>query len=103
MSKATTQQSGNSSKSDDAMVTNRMRESAHEYVDRAADSAKGFEHRVRDGSAAAGESFEKNKERINAELKARYSGAETWAKENPLLTLGIAFTAGAVIGRLLKR
>lgn len=85
-----------SSKSDHA-TTDRLSERAHESVDQVARSAGKAEERIRHEAGDAGIRVRK------AGRKAKKHSGETlhsvgeFVEDNPLLSLGLAFTAGTLV------
>lgn len=84
-------------------LANKARTSAHRMVDKAADTAVNVESNLRDKAGTASEAFADGKESAEYRVKREYINARRKAQEHPLLTLGIAFAAGAVLGKLMSR
>lgn len=87
----------------EAPMSENFRDRAHDLVDRTADRAETVERALGEKADAAGESLGETREQVERQLKKQYVGMRKKARENPLLTVGIAFAAGAVVSRLISR
>lgn len=88
---------------DTATLTNRFRKKAHDLVDNTADQAELVEQHMGEKANIAGEVINKNKQRAEQQIKQQYQTISKKAKDNPLITLGLVFAAGALIGRTVSR
>ena len=84
-------------------ITNHYRQRAHEFVDKAADRAEHVEERIGEGKGSAEAAFAEKKGAIEEQLRQQYKLARETVQQRPLLTLGLVFAAGALIGRSLAR
>ena len=84
-------------------VANSVRERAHGLVDKTADKTEEVEKTLSAQKAIASESFDETRTKVEKGIKEQYANVEKKAKENPLITLGIAFAAGAVVSRLMAK
>ena len=87
----------------DNSMANRFRKKAHAMVDKTADRAEQVEASAEQRAGAASEAFADKKDMLEDQMKTQYKAVREKAKENPLLTLGIAFAAGALLGKALSR
>ncbi len=76
----------------DHATTDRLSERAHESVDRIAKTAGKGEEKIRHEAANA-------KERSDETLHS----ISTFVEDNPVISLGVAFAAGAVLSAFLRR
>lgn len=81
----------------------RAAEKAHDLVDRTADKARELESRLREGSEATQEQLTEQKERAAEALDNTRQEVERFVRERPLASAGIAFAAGLIASRLLRR
>lgn len=91
------------SASGDHATTDHLSERAHATVDRIADTAGKGEERIRHEAEEAGtrvrEAGQKAKERSDETLHA----VGGFVRDNPLISLGLAFAAGALVSALSRR
>lgn len=89
--------------SGDHATTDRLSEHAHESVDHIAKTAGKAEERIRDGAADAEarvrEAGQKARERSDDTLQT----ISVFVRENPLISLGLAFAGGALLSALKRR
>ena len=84
-------------------TTEKLTARAHETVDRIAASARGAEVGLRTHAAEIGEQAREQEARIKAAVDASSRRARAYLLRNPLLGVGAAFAAGAVIAGLVLR
>lgn len=87
----------------DGSISNNARFKAHELVDRTADKAETMEKTLGEKADATSENLGETREQVERALKKQYVSVRRKAKENPLLTVGVAFAAGAIVSRLISR
>lgn len=87
----------------DGSISNNARFKAHDLVDRTADRAEVMEKALGEKADYASENLGEKRDQVERALKKQYVSVRRKAKENPLLTVGIAFAAGAVVSRLISR
>ena len=87
----------------DTLYAEMARERGHAAVDIMSDKAAFTEEKLRETAASSSDAIaEKSDQAKQAAAKTR-SEVESFAKENPWATAGIAFAAGAVISALVRR
>lgn len=91
------------SASGDHATTDHLSERAHESVDRIAKTAGKGEERIRnkaaDAEAYVKDAGQKAKERSNEALQS----ISVFVRDNPLISLGLAFAAGTLLSALKRR
>jgi ElaB/YqjD/DUF883 family membrane-anchored ribosome-binding protein len=87
----------------DAPVTDRAAERAHETIDSAAARAATVERRIRDEAAGARETLQERKTAAAAQVDDSLARVESFIRERPMTAAGIAFAAGVLVSRLLRR
>jgi ElaB/YqjD/DUF883 family membrane-anchored ribosome-binding protein len=87
----------------DHATTDRLTERAHESVDQVAKTAGRFEERIRheaaDAEVRVRDAGQKAKERSDETLQS----IGVFVRDNPLISLGLAFAAGALLSALRRR
>lgn len=84
-------------------TTNRLASMAHETIDRVTPHANRTEHDVRGSAAKAGEGLKLMRDRAVEVAEQDLREVRSYAENNPLVTAGIAFAAGALLGALVRR
>lgn len=87
----------------EASTTEKMRLKAHQAVDGAADRAVNVERKLRDEAAVAQVKLGEKKEAAQEQLEETMASLEAYIRQNPMKAAGIAFGAGLVVSRLLRR
>lgn len=82
-------------------VTDQLKESLHESVDKLADNASVAEENIRRTATASAENMSERK-RL-AEQKWQSSKLRNYAIENPVATAGLAFAAGVLVTSLFRK
>jgi ElaB/YqjD/DUF883 family membrane-anchored ribosome-binding protein len=75
----------------------------HETVDRVADTARNAEQHIRARASELGDQARETEERALQALESNLQKARSYVEENPLMSAGIAFTAGVILSGLLTR
>lgn len=93
-------------------LTDQLKESAHEAIDEVAVKVGKTENELRAKAASFGEALEKSDiplnqqslkiDSIEAELKSYVTKTAEFIQAHPYISLGLAFTAGMLLPRLLK-
>ncbi|WP_166424215.1 DUF883 domain-containing protein [Paraglaciecola sp. 20A4] len=93
--------SSNTTAKQDSPISKRAQEALHESVDAVADKASKAERSVRETAHRSAESLGETQDKI----VKQWNGSEVrrFASENPVATVGIAFTAGMLLSSLLRR
>jgi len=84
-------------------TTSRAAQAAHEVIDDTAAKAEPVELQLREKAANAGEKVEATHEKAREQLDQSLAKAESFVKEKPLASAGIAFAAGLLVSALLRR
>ena len=87
----------------DTPATDRVTQAAHRVVDDAAAKLESAERQVREQMEHARGRARQNRDQAQEWVDERTSKLQQTIKQNPLTSLAIAFTAGLVLSRLLKR
>ncbi|MEH6712912.1 MAG: DUF883 domain-containing protein [Paraglaciecola polaris] len=85
----------------DSPISKKAQDALHDSVDAVADKAARAERSVRDTAHRSAESLGETQEKV---LK-QWNGSQVrrFATENPVATVGIAFTAGMLLTSLLRK
>jgi ElaB/YqjD/DUF883 family membrane-anchored ribosome-binding protein len=86
-----------------APTTEKASETAHDAIDTAAAKARAFEREVRNRAAEAGEKIDGSTAAARARVDKSLSDYESYVREKPVASVGLAFAAGALAGWLLRR
>lgn len=86
-----------------APFTEKTVTAAHEAIDRLSERVGKTEERLRSAASHGQENWSEKQEEMRAQFEGSVSNAREYARENPLMTAGIAFAAGLVIANLLRR
>ncbi|WP_024326477.1 YqjD family protein [Thioalkalivibrio sp. AKL19] len=84
-------------------TTDRLSERAHETVDQAAKTAAKAEERIRHQAAGAEERVKEAGQQVKERSDETLKSVTGFVRENPLLSLGIAFAAGTLVSALRRR
>jgi len=84
-------------------TSERIAGSMHRTLDRVATKAGGVEHDVRERIAALRTEAREQEQRARAMLSANVDKTLAYARQRPLVAMGIAFVAGATICSLIGR
>jgi ElaB/YqjD/DUF883 family membrane-anchored ribosome-binding protein len=87
----------------EARTTEQLATKAHHTVDRLAATARHAETNLRGRAAELGREASEQEARIRAAAEAGSRRAKAYLLKNPLLGIGAAFGAGAVLAALLLR
>lgn len=91
----------NTSKEQGHPVTDQLKETLHQSVDKLADNASVAEENIRRTATSSAENMSERK-RL-AEQKWQASSVRNYAIENPLATAGLAFAAGVLVTSLFRK
>jgi ElaB/YqjD/DUF883 family membrane-anchored ribosome-binding protein len=89
--------------SDSTPTTDRLAAKAHETIERVAESAVGAEHRVRERASDAAGKMRETEQRARQTADQSVAKVSDYVQQNPLLSAGIAFAAGALLSGMLRR
>lgn len=84
-------------------ATEQAATAAHSAVDRAADKAARAEERVRGAAAAGGERLRESGEEARVTAERALDHVRQYTRDNPFAAAGIAFAAGMILSRLMRR
>ena len=84
-------------------TTDRLASMAHETIDRVTPKASRAENEVRGAATRAADSAKLMQEHAVAAAEENLRKVRSYAESNPLITAGIAFAAGALLGALVRR
>lgn len=87
----------------DEKIIEKARLSAHRLIDVAADRASQIESGLLETSDRTSRTIDEKKQSFDYALKKNIVKSRRFAKDNPLLVAGLAFVAGAVVSRAVKR
>jgi ElaB/YqjD/DUF883 family membrane-anchored ribosome-binding protein len=87
----------------EARTTEQLATKAHRTVDRLAATARGAETNLRGRAAELSDEAREQEARIRAVVDAGSRRAKAYLLKNPLLGIGAAFGAGALLAALLLR
>ena len=91
----------NTNSKTDSPVSKKAQEALHDSVAAVADKASQAERSVRDTAQRSAESLGEAQEKMVKQWNG--SQVRKFATENPIATVGIAFTAGMLITSLLRK
>ncbi|UZJ45048.1 DUF883 C-terminal domain-containing protein [Marinimicrobium sp. C6131] len=86
-----------------APFTEKTVAAAHEAIDRLSERVAKTEERLRGAATHGQQSWTEKQEEVRAQVEGSVSSAREYARENPLMTAGIAFAAGLIVANLLRR
>ena len=86
-----------------APFTEKTVAAAHEAIDRLSERVAQTEERLRGAANQGQQSWTEKQEEVRAQVEGSVSSARDYARENPLMTAGIAFAAGLIVANLLRR
>ena len=81
----------------------RVAATQQETIDRIADEANGVRRKVRGVAASAAVTARRAQDRLVETVGENLRKARSHIKRNPHATVGIAFAAGALLGRFIRR
>lgn len=84
-------------------TTSRAAKAAHEVIDDTAAKTEPVELQIREKAASAGDKVEETQEKAREQLDESLAKAESFVKDKPFTSAGIAFAAGIVVSTLLRR
>lgn len=84
-------------------TTTHLAEKMHSAIDKTAESVAQAEERLRKGAAQAAETMHKGSHCAQEKTQETICAIAGYVRENPLLSLGIAFAAGSLIASLTRR
>ncbi|WP_019594894.1 YqjD family protein [Thioalkalivibrio sp. ALM2T] len=84
-------------------TTDRLSERAHETVDKAARGAGKAEERIRHEAASAEEKAREAGAKVKEHSDEALQSISGFVRDNPLLSLGLAFAAGTLVSALRRR
>ncbi len=84
-------------------VTREATEKAHEMVDHAADHVAQAEAQIRSKSEQTRQSLSEKQDELSRNVDLYLDKSRTFMKEHPAASLGIAFGAGVLLARLMRR
>jgi ElaB/YqjD/DUF883 family membrane-anchored ribosome-binding protein len=93
--------SSNSNPKTESPISKKAQDALHESVDAVADKASKAEKSVRDTAHRSAESIGETQEKVIKQWNG--SQVRRFAIENPVATVGIAFTAGMLLTSLLRK
>jgi ElaB/YqjD/DUF883 family membrane-anchored ribosome-binding protein len=89
--------------SDDHATTDRLSERAHESVDRIARTAGKGEERIRHEAADAKAHLKEAGEKAREHSEETLHTVNAFVRDNPLLSLGLAFAAGTLLSAFTRK
>jgi ElaB/YqjD/DUF883 family membrane-anchored ribosome-binding protein len=98
-----TENSGSQSGNQNAPLTNRVADSAHDRVDRAAKHAARAEDAIREKAADSSDAVQETVRSAKQDLDEMTGKIERYARANPVTAAGIAFAAGMLLSSMLRR
>ncbi|HEX7082062.1 MAG TPA: hypothetical protein VF329_13720 [Gammaproteobacteria bacterium] len=90
-------------RSTEPKATGQAASMAHEAVDRAADSAAKAEERLREAALAGEERLREKGAEARMTAERALDHMRQYTRDNPFAAAGIAFAAGMILSRLLRR
>ena len=93
---STTKEPGNS-------TTDRLASMAHETIDRVTPQANSAEADIRDTAARTAEGVKHLEEQVLDTARDGLHKSQAFIEQNPLMSAGIAFAAGALLIMLIRR
>ncbi|MCB1743528.1 MAG: hypothetical protein KDK91_24335 [Gammaproteobacteria bacterium] len=100
-SKSNTEKSTNRSES--SPTTQQVATAAHEALDRAAAHLEDAETRIRDHVTQARDTLDTNSVEAQRWVQDQGARLQRTVRQNPFTSLAVAFAAGLVVARVLKR
>lgn len=86
-----------------ARATEQAAGAAHGAVDRAADTAARAEERIREAAAVGEQRLREKGEEARVTAERALDHFRQYTRDNPLAAAGIAFAAGVILSRLMRR
>jgi len=84
-------------------TTDRAADMAHDTVDRVADAADGAERQVRTAAARKMKQARQLQDDMLDAVDDKLGRVDSYVKQNPFTTAGIAFAIGALVSALIRR
>lgn len=94
---------GPRTRSTEPRATEQAATAAHSAVNRAADKAARAEERVREATATGGERLREKGEEARVTAERALDHIRQYTRDNPFAAAGIAFAAGIILSRLMRR
>ena len=85
------------------ITTERVAKTAHDVIDETAAKTAPVEVKLRDKATHAGEKVEATQEKARDQIDESLEKMESFVKERPVTSAGIAFAAGVLVSTLLRR
>lgn len=98
-----TSQGNAASNGNDAPLTSKATDAAHETIDRIAGNAAKAEKRVRSAVADGEEQLRVKKTEARVNTGKAVEQVREYARQNPLMAAGIAFASGLLVSRIVGR
>lgn len=86
-----------------ATTTTRVAKTAHDVIDETAAKAGPVEMKIRETAAIAGNKVEATQEKARDQIDESLEKMESFVRERPVTSAGIAFAAGVLVSTLLRR
>jgi len=84
-------------------VSERVTNAAHDAIDHASPKLEQIERKLREGSEETSAYLREKTDMAKEKFNSGVEQSRSFARENPILTLGAAFTAGALIATLIGK
>lgn len=84
-------------------MTDQAAAAAHDTIDRAADVGNQAEQSVRSAAARHARQLQDHAREMREIADDKVERMRSYAKDNPLTTVGIAFAVGAIVSALIRR
>ncbi len=84
-------------------TTSHLAEKLHSAIDKTAEGVAHTEERIRKSAAQAAEKMQQGSHCAQKKTQETICAIAGYVRENPLLSLGIAFAAGSLISSLTRR
>lgn len=103
MSKASSTMNKETTQSEPSSMAESVSIAAHEAIDQATPKLAKLESRLRTSSAATSATIKERAELAKEKFNVGVHKSRVFARKNPLLTLGAAFTAGALVAAVISK
>lgn len=90
-------------RSTEPRATEQAASAAHTAVDRAAESAARAEERLREAAVAGEQRLREKSEEARVTAERALDHIRQYTRDNPFAAAGIAFAAGVILSRLMRR
>lgn len=84
-------------------TTSRVAKAAHDVIEDTAAKAEPVELQLREKASSAGDKVEETQAKAQAQIEQSLATIESFVKEKPVASAGIAFAAGILVSALLRR